>query len=198
MMNCLSWFFIKAIMDVMNNLAKKQISCKDNSLLDGLWLEYVLDFRNMGNTIQDLCNEELHGEGNYTSNDNVQGSSFDSNNEEGNEVDIGERDEEVRAQENYEQHEKGNEQAKGCRHDDAKYGDGLTERNSNVVRKQRFEWRGIKCDILGDNGVFIRKGWVVACDPHETILDNQLGEDHVGLYILYCLGIVSTMMTIWR
>jgi hypothetical protein len=84
-------------MDAMNNLAKKQISCNDNSLPNGLWPENIVDFRNMSNTIQDLCNEELSGEGNYTSNDNVQGSSFDSKNEEGNEVDIGECDEETQA-----------------------------------------------------------------------------------------------------
>jgi hypothetical protein len=67
-----------------------------------------------------------------------------------------------------------------------------------MVEKQRFEWRGAKCDIVDDGGVFIKEGWVVAYDPHEIVLDNQLGEAHVGLCILYCLEIVSTLMTIWR
>jgi len=47
--------------------------------------------------------------------------------------------------------------------------------------------------------VFIAKGQVqVACDPHEAIFDDQLGEDHVGLYILYFLAIMSIVMTIWN
>jgi len=35
---------------------------------------------------------------------------------------------------------------------------------------------------------------VVACDPHEIVLDNHLGEDHV----LYCLENVLIVMTIWK
>jgi hypothetical protein len=46
--------------------------------------------------------------------------------------------------------------------------------------------------------VFIAKGWVVTCDSHETVLDDQLGEDHVGLSILYCPMTMSTMITIWK
>ncbi len=84
-------------MDVTNNLVKKQVWCKDNSLPNGLQHENIVDFRNMGNIIQDFCNEELHGEGSYTSNDNVQGSSFDSKNKEGNEDDISECGDEARA-----------------------------------------------------------------------------------------------------
>jgi hypothetical protein len=52
--------------DGVNNLAKKRISCKDNSFPDGLWPKNIIDFENMGNIFQDLCNEELHGEGSYT------------------------------------------------------------------------------------------------------------------------------------
>ncbi len=77
---------------------KKWVSWKDDSLFDGLHPENIVDFENMGNTIHDLCNEELHGEGSYTSEDNVQGSmckfGFDSRNKEGSEDDIGEGDEE--------------------------------------------------------------------------------------------------------
>ncbi len=163
-------------MDGANNLMKKQVSCRDDSLLDGLQLENIADFENMGNIVQDLCNDELHGEGSYTSKDGVQGSacesSSNSKSKKGNEDDIGEGDKEVWVQENSERHEKGNQQANGCRHDDAEYDDGMKGKNSNVVRKQRFEWRGIECDIVDDNEVFVAKGWVVACDPHKIILDD--------------------------
>jgi len=53
-----------------------------------------------------LCSEELHGEGIYTFEDGVQGSSCefgsDSRNKEESEDDIGEGDEEDRVQENSE------------------------------------------------------------------------------------------------
>jgi hypothetical protein len=38
---------------------------------------------------------------------------------------------------------------------------------------------------------------VVACDPHEIIFNDWLGEDHVGLCILYSL-IILAMTTIWK
>jgi hypothetical protein len=48
----------------------------------------------------------------------------------------------------------------------------VKKRNSNVVGRQRFEWQGAKCDLVVNNGVFIIKGWVVACDPQEVIFDD--------------------------
>ncbi len=39
---------------------------------------------------------------------------------------------------------------------------------------------------------------MVACDPQKEILDDQLGEDHVRLCILYCHVIVSIVITIWK
>jgi len=96
---------------------------------------------------------------------------------EGSENDIREGDEEAQVQENFEQHENGNKQVNGLQHDDAKCGDG-------VVKKQRFKWRGTECNLVDDDGVFIAKGQVATCDPQEVILDNQSGEDHVGLCIL--------------
>ncbi len=45
-------------------------------------------------------------------------------------------------------------------------------KNSNVVEKQRSKWGGIECDLVDDGGVFIAKGQVVGCDPHEAIFDN--------------------------
>ncbi len=58
-------------MDGVNNLPKKQVSCRDDSLFNDLRPEKIVDFENMGNKVQDLCNEELHGEGSYTSQDSV-------------------------------------------------------------------------------------------------------------------------------
>jgi uncharacterized protein YprB with RNaseH-like and TPR domain len=45
------------IMDGVNNLLKKWISCKDDSLVDNFWSENIRDVENMGNIV-----EELHGE----------------------------------------------------------------------------------------------------------------------------------------
>ncbi len=67
---------------------------------DGLQPENVIDFENMGNTVQDLCNEELHGKRSYTFEDGVQGSvcdyGFDSRSKEESEDDNGSGDEEAR------------------------------------------------------------------------------------------------------
>jgi hypothetical protein len=30
------------------------------------------------------------------------------------------------------------------------------------------------------------------------VLDDDLGEDHVGLFILYCLNDILVIMNIWR
>jgi len=35
----------------VNNLTKKRVSCRDNSLPNGLWLDNIIDFENMGNTV---------------------------------------------------------------------------------------------------------------------------------------------------
>jgi hypothetical protein len=82
--------------------------------------------------------------------------------------------------------------------DDAMYGHGVRRKNSNITRSCWYVWQGVECDFVDNGGVFITKGWVVACDPHETILDDQLVEDHVELCILYYSIIVLTMMTIWK
>jgi hypothetical protein len=39
---------------------------------------------------------------------------------------------------------------------------------------------------------------VIACFPQDIVLDDRLGEDHVGLCILYCLTIVSILVTICK
>jgi hypothetical protein len=51
---------------------------------------------------------------------------------------------------------------------------------------------------VDDARVFLTKGCVVACDPHEAILNDWFKEDHVGLCILYCPTTVLAMMTIWK
>ncbi len=38
----------------------------------------------------------------------------------------------------------------------------------------------------------------MAFDLREVILDNILKDDHVNLTIFYCLGDISTIMTIWK
>jgi hypothetical protein len=47
-------------------------------------------------------------------------------------------------------------------------------------------------------GFSLQKGHVVACGPHEAVLDDQLKEDHVGLCILYCPTTVLAMVTICK
>ncbi len=51
---------------------------------------------------------------------------------------------------------------------------------------------------MDDVGLFIVSGHVIACDPREAVLDNKLGEDHVGVSILYCLNNVLEVMTTWK
>jgi hypothetical protein len=49
--------------------------------------------------------------------------------------------------------------------DDIVHGHGVRGRNSNIVGRCRFEWRGAKCDLLDNVGVFLAKDHVVTCDP---------------------------------
>jgi hypothetical protein len=49
---------------------------------------------------------------------------------------------------------------------------------------------------MDDVGLFVTSGCVIACNLREVILDNQLGEDHVRVNILYCLNNVSMVMII--
>jgi hypothetical protein len=71
-------------MDGVNNLSKKQVSCKDNSLEESFWVENISDVENMGDRVEDL-----HGEMSHISEDSVVGfvgeSGFNSMSEEGSE-----------------------------------------------------------------------------------------------------------------
>lgn len=65
-------------------------------------------------------------------------------------------------------------------------------------QKVGFTSQSVKCDLVDDVKMFIRSGRVIACDPREAILDNQLSEDHVGMSILYYLNNISVVMMIWK
>jgi len=41
---------------------------------------------------------------------------------------------------------------------------------------------------VDDVGLFVANGCVIVSDPREGVLDNQFGEDHVNVNILYCLN----------
>ncbi len=94
------------IMDRVNSLSKKQISCRTDALEESFRAKNIGDVENTGNIVEDLHNEELHGEMSYISKDDVEGSlgefGFDSMSEERNEENIAEGNEEVGGEENFE------------------------------------------------------------------------------------------------
>ncbi len=51
---------------------------------------------------------------------------------------------------------------------------------------------------MDDVGLFIASSHVIAYDAREVIFDNQLGEDHVKVSILYHLNNISVVMIIWK
>lgn len=51
---------------------------------------------------------------------------------------------------------------------------------------------------MDDVGLFVAKGHVITCYQWDAIIDNQFGEYHVGLCILYFLNNISAIMTIWK
>ncbi len=98
------------IMDGVNNLSKKWVWYKDDALVESFRVEKINDVENMGNIVEDLRNEELHGEMSYISKNGVEGSirefGSDSMNKEGSEENIVEGDEEVGVEENFERNDK--------------------------------------------------------------------------------------------
>jgi len=72
------------------------------------------------------------------------------------------------------------------------HGHGVRRINSNTLGRHQFKWRGAKCDFVNNGRVFIAKG------PSEIVLNDWLGEDHVGLCILYCPVIMSIVMTLMK
>jgi hypothetical protein len=90
-----------------------------------------------------------------------------------------------------------NEEGNG--EEEEEQGDNEKERrNSHMPSKGMFVWQGAECDLVDDVGFFIVSGYVIACDLKEAVLNNQLGEDHVKMGILYCINNVSSIMTIWK
>jgi hypothetical protein len=55
----------------------------------------------------------------------------------------------------------------------------------------------MECDVDVE-GAFIVKGQLIACDPREVMFNDDLGEDHVGIFILFCPYDISAVMSIWR
>ncbi len=94
------------IMDGVNNLSKNCISYRDDALAKSFQTKNNDDVENVGNIVEDLCNEELHGEMSYIYEDGVERfvreSGTNSMNEEGNEKNIEEGDEKVGGKENFE------------------------------------------------------------------------------------------------
>ncbi len=93
-------------MDGVNNLSKNQISHRDDALTKSFRTENNVDVENVGNIVENLCNEKLHGEMSYIYEDGVEGFVGESGsnfmNEEGNEKNIEEGDEKVGVKENFE------------------------------------------------------------------------------------------------
>jgi hypothetical protein len=119
-------------------------------------------------------------------------------NEERSEENIVKGDEEVGGEENFEWNKEDYNQGNARGNDDVMYGHSVRGTNSNIVGRCQFKWQGNECDLLNNDGVFIAKGQVLACDPQEVVLDDRLGDDHVGLCILYCLMTMSIVMTTWK
>jgi hypothetical protein len=44
--------------------------------------------------------------------------------------------------------------------------------NPNFARRCRFQWRGVECDLLDDDGFFIVKGQVIAYDLMEVVFND--------------------------
>jgi len=125
------------IVDGVNNLLKKRVSCKDNSLAESFRAKNIRDAKNMGNRVKDLCNEELCGEMIYIFEDGVEGFvgefGSDSMNKEGSEKNIAKGNEEVGSEENFEQNKEEYNQGNARVNDDVVHGHGVKRRNSNIL-----------------------------------------------------------------
>lgn len=70
--------------------------------------------------------------------------------------------------------------------------------NTNVPSLRQCSWRGTECGVADAELFFVAREQVIASDPKEVALDDDLGEDHVGLFNLYCPNDISTIMSIWK
>ncbi|CAM6051575.1 unnamed protein product [Sphagnum compactum] len=148
------------IMDEVNNFLKKQVSCRDASLVEGFQVENINDVENMGN-------EELHSEMVYIFEDGVEGSigEFGSNslNEEGSEENIVEGDEEVGGEESFEQNKEDYNQRNAHENDDTMHGHVFDDR----LREDHVRLCIFYCPMIVSTVVTICK-WPSA----QTILDG--------------------------
>jgi hypothetical protein len=67
----------------------------------------------------------------------------------------------------------------------------MEEGMKNVPCMKRMEWHGIKCELVNNVRDIIVEGRIVAYDPRELVLDNNLGETEVGVTILNCQKDIS-------
>jgi len=68
----------------------------------------------------------------------------------------------------------------------------------NVPCMKRMEWHGRKCELVNYVGEIIIERRIVACDPREHVLDDDLCEIEVGVTILSCPKDTSQIMTILK
>jgi len=62
----------------------------------------------------------------------------------------------------------------------------MEEGMKNVPCMKRIEWHGKKCELMNHVGNIIVGRRIVAYDPRELVLDDDLGEIEVGVRILSC------------
>jgi hypothetical protein len=67
-----------------------------------------------------------------------------------------------------------------------------------VPYMKRREWCGRNRELVNHVGKNIVEGKIVACDPKEPVLDDDLGEIDVGVTILNCLKDKLLIMSIWK
>jgi hypothetical protein len=60
--------------------------------------------------------------------------------------------------------------------------EGNERRDSHILAKGVCFWQGVEYDLVdSDVGVFVASENVIACDPWEIVLDDQLGTKHFAL-----------------
>ncbi len=62
----------------------------------------------------------------------------------------------------------------------------MEEVMKNVPCLKRIEWNGRKCELMNRVADIIVGRKIVAYDPRELVLDNDLGEIKIGVRILSC------------
>jgi hypothetical protein len=148
-------------MNGCNNLGKKQVSCRVEDLPKVL-LKNVDEVGELGDMQNGFCDREINVEMSYTSDECVEcsigGFGFNSVNEERSEDKTTTRYDDRENGEILEQNWEQEEQTSWRRGEDKRDKGYVKDRgagNLNVSRRCRFQWKGVECDILNDDGVFI-------------------------------------------